>query len=117
MSTDFVPIHATIEISGTGAARAAGRLNLQDEALLRAAREAKRVDLYKDGLRLWRVDGGHLVVHEHQLAGGTHFRAVVIDALDDKTCVLEGWRPRAPAAYTRPRSRPLQRHRASARAA
>jgi hypothetical protein len=75
-----------------------------------AAPRAKRVDAYKDGLRLWRIEKGWLAVHEIFIDGGQHFRAVVITAITDD--MLPGWSPRSPAAYTPPkRSRPPQRSR------
>lgn len=111
-TTEFVPPRAKIEITEHAFNRARDRLGLTKAAVEFAAPRAKRVDAYKDGLRLWRIDKGWLAVHEIFLEGGQHFRAVVVTAIDDS--MLAGWAPRSPAAYTPPkRGRPPQRSRRS----
>jgi hypothetical protein len=103
MPSEPVPAHANIEITLHAYERARERLGLDEDAVRSAIERAKRVDMYKDGLRLWRISGGWLAVHEMQLAGGEQFRAVVVTALDDAQTL--GWRPRSPAAYTAPKRR------------
>ena len=96
--TEIVPPRAKIEITEHAYKRARERLGLTRADVDFAAPRAKRVDSYKDGLRLWRIDKGWLAVHECTLEGGTHFRAVVITAITDDQ--LAGWAPRSKAAYT-----------------
>ena len=114
-TTEFVPPRAQIEITEHAFDRARDRLGLSKADVEFAAPHAKRVDAYKDGLRLWRIDKGWLAVHECAIEGGTHFRAVVVTAITDG--MLAGWAPRSPSAYTEPkrsRPRPRHQHRAAA---
>lgn len=114
-TTEFVPPRAQIEFTEHAFERARERLGMSKEDVEFAAPRAKRVDAYKDGLRLWRIDKGWLAVHECALDGGQHFRAVVITTITDD--MLAGWAPRSPAAYTAPkRPRPPQRYRSGSRA-
>jgi len=103
MPTEIVPQNANIDITDHAIKRARERLGLDEAAVRFAAPRAKRVDSYKDGLRLWRIHRGWLVVHEAFIAGGQRFQATVVTAIDDS--MLKGWAPRSPAAYTPPKSR------------
>lgn len=95
-ASEIVPTRSSIEFTVTGLERAKERLGLSEADAKFYALRAKRVDLYKDGLRLWRVPGGWLAVHEVQLGGSERLHAVVVTALaDDMTA---GWLPRQRAA-------------------
>ena len=92
---EFVPPSAQIEITEHAFDRARDRLGLSKADVEFAAPHAKRVDAYKDGLRLWRIDKGWFAVHE---------------------CALEGETVRDPATSTArrpdPRDRPVNVRRA-----
>lgn len=104
MPAEPVPPRTTIEFSANALERARERLGLDEKAVREAAAHATRHDQYKDGLRLWHIDGGWLAVHEVGLPGGSYFRAVVVTALDDT--MLAGWRPREAKASAPKRRAP-----------
>lgn len=103
MTTETVPPRVTIEFTEHAFARALERLGHDEAAVRFEAPRAKRVDHYKDGLRLWRIEGGWLGVHEVMVAG-TLVKAVVITALDDS--MTAGWRPASAPRPVRVHQRP-----------